>query len=67
MTLREHITNNQSNLKFVPIFNKIEEHLIAPHVAFAQIFQLKGYGQYELHGSIVNLPKNLDLVQIILP
>jgi len=41
--------------------------LIAPHLAFAQIFQLKGYGQYEMHGSIVNIPKKLDMVQIILP
>jgi hypothetical protein len=67
MILREHITNNQLNFKFVPILHKIEEHLIALHLAFAQIFQLKGYGQYEMHGSIVNVPKNLDLVQIILP
>jgi hypothetical protein len=66
MTLCEHITNNQSNLKFVPILNKIEEHLITPHLAFTQIFQLKGYGQYEMHKSIVNIPKKLDLVQIIL-
>jgi len=34
MTLCEHITNNQLNFKFVLILNKIEEHLIAPRLAF---------------------------------
>ncbi len=67
MTLREHITNNQSNFKFVPILNKIEERLITPCFAFTQIFQLKRFGQYGMHGNIVNFPTNLDLVQIILP
>ncbi len=67
MILHEHITNNQLNFKFVLILHKFEEHLIALHLAFAQIFQLKGYGQYGMHGSIVNVPTNLDLVQIILP
>jgi hypothetical protein len=67
MTLHEHITNNQSNFKFVPILNKIEECLIAPHLTFMQLFQLKGYRQYGMHGIIVNVPTNLDLVQTILP
>jgi hypothetical protein len=43
MTLREHITNSHLNFKFVPILNKIEEHLIVPCIAFTQIFQLKEY------------------------
>jgi hypothetical protein len=35
------------------MLNKIEERLVAPCLAFAQIFQLQGYGQYYgLHGSI---------------
>jgi hypothetical protein len=67
MTLCEHIKSNQFNLKFVSIFNKIKEHLIALHLAFTQIFQLKGYGQYGMHGSIVNVPTNINLVQTILP
>ncbi len=45
----------------------MEEHLIAPCLAFAQIFQLKGYGKYIMHGSIVNVPTNLNLVQTVLP
>jgi hypothetical protein len=67
MTLCEHITNNQLNLKIFKILNKIEERLIAPRLTFTKIFQLKGYGQYGMHGSIVNVPTNLDLVQTILP
>jgi hypothetical protein len=43
MTLCESITNNQLDFKFVPILNKIEEHLIVPCIAFTQIFQLKEY------------------------
>jgi len=41
--------------------------LIAPHFTFTQIFWLKGYGQYGMHGNIVNVPTNLNLVQTILP
>jgi hypothetical protein len=28
---------------------------------------LKGYGQYNVHGSVVNAPTNLNLVQNLLP
>jgi hypothetical protein len=49
------------------MLNKIEECLIAPCLRFAQIFQLQGYGQYGLHGSIVNVPTNLNIIQTILP
>jgi len=45
----------------------MEEHLIPPCLAFAQIFQLKGDGQYKMHSSIVNVPTNLNLVQTVLP
>ncbi len=54
-------------MKFLLMLNKIEECLIAPCLRFAQIFQLQGYGQYELHGSIVNVPTNLNVIQTILP
>ncbi len=33
----------------------------------AWIFQLQGYGQYGMHGSIVNVPTNLSIMQNILP
>jgi hypothetical protein len=49
------------------MLNKIEEHLIAPCLAFTQKFQLKGYGPYGIHGSVVNFPKTINLVQNVLP
>jgi hypothetical protein len=35
MILCEHITNNELSFKFASLLNKIEEHLIPPHLAFA--------------------------------
>jgi hypothetical protein len=32
-----------------------------------QKIQLDGYGQYGMHGNIVNVPINLDLLQNVLP
>jgi hypothetical protein len=43
----------------------IEECLIVPHFVFANIFQLKAYGQYGLHGSVTNIPTNLNVVQLV--
>jgi hypothetical protein len=36
-------------------------------MTFAQIYQLNGWGQYGIQGSIVNVPTNVDKMQIILP
>lgn len=41
--------------------------LIAPQLAFAQIFHSKIYGQDGMHKSIVNVPTNLNLMEIVLP
>ncbi len=54
-------------MPFVLMFNKIEEQLVAPHLVFAHIFQLKGYGKYGMHGNVVNLPSNFDFVKNVLP
>jgi hypothetical protein len=48
------------------MLNKIKKHLIAPHLRIAQIFQLRGYVQYGLHGSIIIVPTNLNIIQIVL-
>ncbi len=53
-------------MKLLLMLNKIEEHLIAPHLIFTQIFQLQGYEQYGLHGNIVNVPTNVNIIQAIL-
>jgi hypothetical protein len=54
-------------MEFALMLNKIKEHLIAPHIVFAQNFQPWGYGQYGMHGRIVNVPTNFNLLQNILP
>jgi hypothetical protein len=35
--------------------------------AFAQIYKLQRYGQYKMHGCVINVPKNVDQTQSILP
>jgi hypothetical protein len=65
--LCDYIVNNKPNMEFALMLNKIQEHLIAPHLICAQNFQLWRYGQYGMHGSIVNVPTNLNLIQNILP
>ncbi len=36
-------------------------------MAFTQIFQLNGWGQYGNQGSVINFPTNLHKIQTILP
>ncbi len=47
--------------------NKLEKRFISPRFAFAQIYKLQGYGQYKMHGSVINVPTNVDQIQSILP
>jgi hypothetical protein len=65
--LCSHIINDKSYMKFVLMLNKIKESFIVSDLAITQTFQLKGYGQYDMHGSVVNAPTNLNLVQNLLP
>jgi hypothetical protein len=65
--LWDYIVIDKSNMEFFLMLNKVEKHLIARWLAFAQNFQLHGYGQYGIHGSIVNVPTNLNLIQNVLP
>jgi hypothetical protein len=67
LMLCDYIVNNKPNMEFPLMLNKIKERTFAPHLVFAQNFQLWGYGQYGMHGSIVNVPTNLNLIQNILP
>jgi len=41
---------------------QLEKHFISPCFAFAQIYKLQGYGQYNMHGSVINVPKNVDQI-----
>jgi hypothetical protein len=56
-------TYQHSKYEYYLIVKQIEEPLVSPHSTFAQIYQLKEYGQYNMRESIVNIHANLDLVQ----
>jgi hypothetical protein len=62
----QHIYN-ENTIPSIMILNKLEEYLVAPRMTFAQIYQLNGWGQYGIRGSIVNVLANVDKMQIILP
>ena len=57
-----------TTLEFVLTLTHLEERLISPRLAFAQIRQL-GYkkSQIGLTGSVINVPSNLDIIQSALP
>ena len=40
--------------------------MISPRLAFGQIHKLLNYGQYKLHGSIINVPANINQTQSLL-
>jgi hypothetical protein len=44
----------------------LEEQLVSPRLTFIQIWQLQGYGQYNIKGSIINVPFNINSTQSIL-
>ena len=52
---------------FVKQLTSLEERLIPPPLAFAQIYKLYNYGRYKLHGSIINVLASINLIQSILP
>jgi hypothetical protein len=53
-------------IDFVKKLNELKERSISPHLAFAQIWQLQGYGQYNIKGSIINVSINVNFTQSIL-
>ncbi len=55
-----------NGINFVKKLNELEKRLISPRLTFAQIWQLQGCGQYNIKGSIINLPSNINSTQSIL-
>jgi hypothetical protein len=47
--------------------HELEERLIVPRQMFAQIWQVEGYDQYNIWGSIINVQANVNKTQSILP
>jgi len=64
--LKKHIFN-ENKIPCIKILNKPKEHLVALQMAFTQIFQLNGWGQYRNQGNVINFPTNLHKIQTILP
>jgi hypothetical protein len=62
------LTNIKLNndIDFVKKLNELKEQLISPCLSFAQIWRLQGYGQYNIKGSIINVPSNIKFTQSIL-
>lgn len=47
-------------IALVVMLNDLEERLVSPHLAFAQMWQLHGYRQYSIRGSIIDVVANID-------
>jgi hypothetical protein len=56
-----------NDIDFVKKLNELEKQLVSPHLTFAKIWQLQVYGKYNIKGSIINVPSNINSTQSILP
>jgi hypothetical protein len=45
---------------------QLEECIISSCFVFVQIYKLKGYGQYKMHDSVINILTNVNQTQSIL-
>ncbi len=53
------VSYNISRNKMISLVTKLthlEEHLVSPWLAFAQIYKLHGQGKYKMKGSVINVP-----------
>ncbi len=62
-----HNISSNSIINSISNLCELEERLIAPRQAFAQIWQVEGYGQFKIHGSVINALANINKTQSILP
>jgi hypothetical protein len=62
------ITNIELNgtINSIKKLNELEDRLISLHLAFGQIWQLQGYGQYSIKRNIINVLANVNFTQSIL-
>jgi hypothetical protein len=57
------VPNSISKNEIIPSLQRLiqlEEHLISSRLAFAPIYKIHGYGQYTMHGSIINVSSNIN-------
>jgi hypothetical protein len=55
--------------KIIPLVQKLtqlKEHIISSCLTFVQIYKLYGYGQYRMHGSVINVLIDMNQTQSIL-
>ncbi len=52
---------------YIDIDIKLKERFITPKQTFAQIYQVQKYGQFKMHGSVINVPLDLNKLQLVLP
>ncbi len=45
----------------------LKKCLVSPQLVFAQIYKLHGYGQYKMEGIVINVPTNINQMQLLLP
>jgi hypothetical protein len=57
----------KNDIDFVKTINELKEQLVSPGLTFTHIWQLQGYGQYDIKGNIINVPYNINSTQSILP
>jgi hypothetical protein len=63
------VSNKKFKNKIIPSIHKLtqlEEHFISTCFNFAQIYKLQGYGQYNMHGNVINVFINVSQTQSIL-
>jgi len=60
---------NISRNKMISLITKLthlEKCLVSPHLTFAQIYKLHGYGQYKMKDIVINVPTNINQMQLLL-
>jgi hypothetical protein len=62
-SLLYQVQNHISKNKIIPLVQKLtqlEECFISPRFVVAQIYKLQRYGEYKMHGVVINVPTNVD-------
>jgi len=44
----------------------LEKCFVSPKLVFAQIYKLHSYGQYKMEGIVINVPTNINQMQLLL-
>jgi len=57
----------KNHIPFVSILFELKYIFIILKQTFAEICQVQGYGQFKMHGSVINVPSNLNIIQSVLP